>query len=554
MNQNNLLPAAAEIHPAFLKNIPASRGARTTTGTAPYTGVWTKSEVLHLLRRTMFGAAKADVDYFLTKTMSQAVDELLTASASVPAPPLKIYTDTDDDAECTYGQSWVATANYVNVNGKRKASLQGWWIGQLLNQGRSIEQQMTLFWHNHFSTELNSYADARYGYKYLELIRSNALGNFKTLTTEISKDPAMLKYLNGSVNTKNAPDENYGRELQELFTVGKGVNSLYTEDDVKAAARVMTGYRINNAAPVSSYFDTTKHDTNPKVFSSFYGNTVINNTGNGGADELNDLMNMLFSNNEVALFICRKLYRYFVYYDIDATVETNVIEPLAVVFRDSNYDIKAVLSVLFKSEHFFDMVNRGCLIKPPLDFLIGVCREFNVVFPDATVLTTQYGMWKQVQSYALLLQQDPLNPPNVAGWAAYYQTPKFHELWINTSTLPSRNYSTDLLLGKGGVIKVAGVTLAIDTIAYVSLFANPEDPDLLINDVAAHLLALDISQTTHDYLKAILLKQQTTASYWTTSWNNYQGAPTNTAYKNEVLGILASFFQTILSFSEYQLS
>ncbi len=413
---------------------------------------------------------------------------------------------------------------------------------------------MTLFWHNHFSTELNSYADARYGYKYLELIRSNALGNFKTLTTEISKDPAMLKYLNGSVNTKNAPDENYGRELQELFTVGKGVNSLYTEDDVKAAARVMTGYRINNAAPVSSYFDTTKHDTNPKVFSSFYGNTIINNTGNGGADELNDLMNMLFSNNEVALFICRKLYRYFVYYDIDASVETNVIEPLAVVFRDSNYDIKAVLSVLFKSEHFFDMLNRGCLIKPPLDFLIGVCREFNVVFPDATVLTTQYGMWKQVQSYALLLQQDPLNPPNVAGWAAYYQTPKFHELWINTSTLPSRNYSTDLLLGKGGVIKVAGVTLAIDTIAYVSLFANPEDPDLLINDVAAHLLALDISQTTHDYLKAILLKQQTTASYWTTSWNNYQGAPTNTAYKNEVLGILSSFFQTILSFSEYQLS
>jgi hypothetical protein len=163
-------------------------------------------------------------------------------------------------------------------------------------------------------------------------------------------------------------------------------------------------------------------------------------------------------------------------------------------------------------------------------------------------------MWKQVQSYALTLQQDPLNPPNVAGWAAYYQTPKFHELWINTSTLPSRNYSTDLLLGKGGVIKVAGVTLTIDTIAYASLFANPEDPDLLINDVAAHLLALDISQTTHDYLKAILLKQQTTASYWTTSWNNYQGAPTNTAYKNEVLGILASFFQTILSFSEYQLS
>jgi uncharacterized protein (DUF1800 family) len=141
----------------------------------------------------------------------------------------------------------------------------------MLNQERNLTEKMTLFWHNHFATQSYIYSDARYAYKHNALLRANAFGNFKALTRAVTTDPAMLNYLNGNTNTKNAPNENYGRELQELFTVGKYPTPWYTEDDVKAAAKALTGWKID-ANAITSYFDDTKHDTTDKQFSSFYGN------------------------------------------------------------------------------------------------------------------------------------------------------------------------------------------------------------------------------------------------------------------------------------------
>src|SRR6478672_11169439 len=147
----------------------------------------------------------------------------------------------------------------------------------------------------------------------------------------------MLRYLNGYLNTATAPDENYGRELQELFTIGKDpVTNLapYAEDDVKNAAKILTGHRINGNT-FSYFFDATRHDSTDKTFSTFYNNTVIKGrTGAAGAQETDDLLNMIFAKNEVSKFIVRKLYRWFVYYVIDETTEANVIEPLATIFRD----------------------------------------------------------------------------------------------------------------------------------------------------------------------------------------------------------------------------
>jgi uncharacterized protein (DUF1800 family) len=189
----------------------------------------------------------------------------------------------------------------------------------------------------------------------------------------------MLYYLNGRLNTKRAPDENYARELQELFTLGKGSGSKYTEDDVKQTARVLTGFTINpTTSPFSTSFVSANHDTGDKTFSSFYGNTVIKGrTGiNAGMDELKDLLDMIFNVEEVSKFICRRLYKYFVYYELDSTIETNVIEPLAKVFRDNGYEIKPVLKTLFESEHFYDVWNRGAMIKDPLSHTVGYLRQW----------------------------------------------------------------------------------------------------------------------------------------------------------------------------------
>jgi uncharacterized protein (DUF1800 family) len=199
-------------------------------------------------------------------------------------------------------------------------------------------------------------------------------------------------------NTKTAPDENYARELQELFTIGKNLSSHYTEEDVKQAAKVLTGWRTNRTT-ITSFFDSPKHDTGNKTFSAFYNNTVITGkTGaNAGIDELNDLLNMIFQQQEVAKYIVRKIYRFFVYYIIDESVETNVIVPLANVFRNNNYEIKPVIETLLKSEHFHDPLNSGCMIKAPIDHVIGLARQTNLVFPDNSDIQKQYNHWYLVR-------------------------------------------------------------------------------------------------------------------------------------------------------------
>ena len=174
---------------------------------------------------------------------------------------------------------------------------------------------MVLFWHHHFSVQQQEVENAQFLYRHHNLLRTNALGNFKTLVREVTIDPAMLIHLNGYLNAKQAPDENYAREMQELFAIGKGNDSLYTEDDVIAAARVLTGWRINDD-PLSSYFDSGAHDTGSKTFSAFYNNTTIAGSSNGD-QELDALVNMIFNTTEAARFICRKLYKWFVYYEID---------------------------------------------------------------------------------------------------------------------------------------------------------------------------------------------------------------------------------------------
>ena len=260
----------------------------------------------------------------------------------------------------------------------------------------------------------------------------------------------MLRYLNGYLNTASAPDENYSRELQELFTLGKGPTVAYTEDDVKKAARVLTGWRINNTT-FAVYFDPTRHDTGNKQFSAYYGGaTITGRSGANGALETDDLINMIFAKDEVSKYICRSLYRWFVYYTIDSAAETNVIEPLAAIFRANNYDIKPVLSTLFKSEHFFDVLNQGCLIKSPVDKVMSCLREFGVVFPDSvTEYSDAYGMWNYIRNWLANMGQDLGDPPDVSGWPAYYQEPQFHEIWINSDTLPKRNQFTDIMITNG---------------------------------------------------------------------------------------------------------
>ncbi len=533
---------------------------RTLSGINTYTGPWTKKEVIHLLKRTMFGAKPSDINFFAGRTMSQAVDSLLTVPVTQPLPPIKNYDNTgilatDPEVNIPMGQTWVNTNTADGTaDSRRRSSFKAWWVGLMINQDRNILEKMVLFWHNRLPVESNDIGRGIWAYSNNLMLRQNALGNFKSLIRKTTLDVAMLRYLNGYVNIGTAPDENYGRELQELFTLGRENNPNYTEDDVKKAARVLTGWKIDNTTN-KSFFNSAQHDTASKQFSSFYNNTII--TGRTGATagdlELDDLLNMIFSKSiEVSIHLVKKLYRFFVYYKIDAATQTNVIEPLALILRNSNWEIKPVLTALFKSEHFYDVLNQGCQIKSPIDEQIGICREFEIVFPATSDYVNAYNMWGYIQSYSSLLQQNIGDPPDVAGWKAYYQVPQFYEIWINSDTYPKRNQFTDQMIVSGYARN--GKTIRIDPIEFVKKLSNPSDPNKLIDDALEILYRIDISAKVKNNLKKqILLSNQDQDYYWTNAWNAYLANPITANY-NVVYPRLRDLLKYFMNLAEFRLS
>ena len=573
----------------------ASNSAMTMAGLTPYSGVFGKEQIIHLLKRTMFGAKRDDVNFFVGKTLAQTLDILMTAAPTPPNLPLRT---TADDVRCatdaTYcdtvvlGETWVNAIENGNLNGGRTSSLKTWWIGQMLNQTRSIHEKMIVFWHNHFATEIADTTPIM-GYWIQDLLRRNALGNFKTMTKEVTFEASMMRYLNGYLNKKAAPDENFGRELQELFTIGKGPNSKYTEDDVKAAARILTGWtHSNNAAgrqgqvqdPVTlkyrwgTMFVSGNHDLGTKQFSPFYNNTLITastgtaNTEANALREFNEMIDMIFATQEVAMFLSRKLYRHFVYYEITDAIETDVIAPMAQLIRSNNYNIVPALRALLSSEHFFEAAQKACFIKSPIDYCIGIMREFDIEFPLLTTPTTDYAIvynaWTKLFQtngstvYGIAAQgQNIGDPPNVAGWPAYYQEPNFHETWVNTDTFPKRLRFVEQFLTTTGVGIGGTKKLWIDAVKYTDGFGDTiaGDPNLLIDAVLELHYRVPPTAAMRTYLKTtILLGGQASDHYWTDAWLAYKAAPTNAAALNIVTTRLQAFYKFLIQNPEYQLS
>jgi uncharacterized protein (DUF1800 family) len=535
---------------------------RTTAGVEPYAGPWGPAQVAHLLRRTTFGAAWVDRAALGALSIDQAIDRLL--DDSVPNTTLPLNAHPQDLVPV--GQTWVNaiyrdTASTFNPTGSRMNSLRAWWIQQMILQQASVREKMVLFWHNHFVTEMPDVNDPRYTYRYVDLLRRNALGNFRTLARDMTLEAAMLIYLNGNTNTRTNPNENYARELQELFTIGKGPEvapgdyTNYTEVDVRAAARVLTGWRtLQNAdgtvGQVTWRFDATRHDTADKQFSHRYQNRVITGrSGDAGAQELDDLITMIFDQPETARYLCRKLYRWFVYYLIDEQVESTVITPMADLLRASNYDVKPVLRLLFRSAHFFDPVNMGCVIKSPLDLIVGMVREFGITIPAADLAQKETFLVYLVNQGSAM-QQYLGQPPDVAGWSAYYQEPQYYELWINSDTLPRRTRLTTAMARNG--YTTGGATMAIDPLAFALTLTRPDDVDLLIDDLCTALYPIPLTAGQKAFLKNTLLPGLPDYE-WTVEWFDFVNDPTNQVKSTPVKTKLQTLLSTMLQMPEYQL-
>ncbi len=575
-------------------------GVPVTSGLAQYTGTWSEWEAMHLIRRTNFGVKKAWVDALVPLGVSAAVDAVLNISATPPTPPVNWYqnyvaagasadesalvgnNNATDNPIINYGDNWTngyfpTNTTGQNTNHYRMDALRRWSFGLTLNGDVTIREKMVWFWYHFIPIDFevifqssNAYINtnsARFFYRYMKLFRDNALGNFKTLIRAVAVEPGMMYYLNNQANSATAPDENFAREVMELFTLGKDdPSNTYTQNDVVAAAQVLTGWRVQNvntANPITN-FVSTLHKQGNKTFSSFFNNTVITGqTGAAGANELDAFINMIFSKSvEVSKYICRRIYRYFVYYDIDANVEANIITPLAQTFASNNWNIKPVLAQLFKSQHFFDMANRGCYIKSPFDLVAGMLNVFGVNTADSSI-QNQYLIWsKYNDGYCLGMEQQMGSIPNVSGWNAFYQVPAYHQYWINSNTAQKRySFIRDMIAGYhtvSGVIDPATMAtrrFAVDTVAFVSQFGNAiaADPNALVATCIRYLLPIDLSQAKKDDIKIRnLLGGQITDNYWSSAWTAYIGTP-SAANRKTVEDKLKNLLNELCQLADYQL-
>jgi uncharacterized protein (DUF1800 family) len=537
---------------------------RSTNSIPAYQGDWGKKQKMHLLRRTQIGVGTKDFKALKDLSLEQAVFRQIS-EAPIPDPPIHDYEgDTNNpDPDVAIGQTWVTAKYFENNNeARRRDSLKGWWIKNAIEH-ESIHEKMVLFLHNLLVVDRDFFSKLQF--QYFDLLRKHALGNYKVLMKELTINPAMLRYLNGNSNTVKAPDENYGRELQELFTVGKGPNSKYTEEDVREAARVLTGWKtyynkLLEAGIPQSEFLPNAHDTGDKQFSDFYGNKIITGRSgeSAGEDELDDLLNMIFDNNETALYVCRRLYTFFVYTEIDATTEAEVIAPLAQIFRDSDYELKPVIEALFKSEHFYNESNMGALVKSPMEFVIGLWRGLGLEYTAPNDISNVYYTNKVLKSNMLNMGMDPGDPPSVAGWPVYYQAPLFDKSWITTDSITVRAAFSDLLIDKGLWVKNKKtdevVRVKANLIELLKGLDNSPDANLMIDEVNELLLGLKISDVEKTYLKnQVLLGGQETDSYWSESWYNHINNPSDEVAKGEVESRLKDLFKALLQLGEVHL-
>jgi hypothetical protein len=556
-----LIPQVRDGLTSEISGIPEFKVARTQSGLAPYSGTWDSPQVKHLLRRTLFGIKKSDLDTFSPLSASSAIDRLLQPSPA-PLPPLNYYNEPSEgkeDPNVPFGETWIHAPYENEYEGRRITSLKSWLIKNILNQEATLSEKMLLFWHNLLPTQSWGIFIAKTSYQYFEMLRRNSFGNFKTMIRELTLDPAMLVYLNGTRNQKEAPDENYARELQELFCIGKGPGSRYTEADVQAAARVLTGYvinweQVNSQGPVSYRFREQRHDTSDKQFSEFYDNRVIaGRTGAEGVDELDELLEMIFDNNETAMYLSRRLYQFFVYSEIDPSAEENVVTPLADIIRSNNYEVLPAVEALLKSEHFFDPVNHGALIKSPLDHLLGLWRTLDVQIPDPADPVLEYHLHRSMIWNMANKGLEIADPPSVSGWPAYYQAPQFDKAWITTDTISSRATTSDSLVFWGFWVN-RDVQIPADLLTFISTLDQPEDPNQLLVELSDLFLGIPLGTSEIDQLKTILLSGQRADHYWTDAWRDYTDDPNNAEYRSIVESRLKSLFQRLFQRGEFQLS
>jgi len=385
------------------------------------TAKWNEATATHLLNRAAFGGTPAEIEATRKKGLAAAVGDLLDPranSADIPAPmwahPRNVQaTRMEITATKERGENFQEKARQVRMmEGEDIIDLRRWWLERMAKGPAPLLEKMTLFWHGHFATSVQKVRDAYWMWLQNDTLRRNAFGNFATLVKKMSRDPAMMIYLDLQQSRKEHPNENWARELMELFTVGIG---NYSEQDIRESARAFTGYRIDMTTQ-QFRFAPFQQDRGPKNF--------MDHSGPLNGDEIIDI---LVKKPACAQFIGRKLWRFFV----EDEPSKSIVDLVAAGLQAHNYEMRPVLRELFSSAEFYSERAMRTQIKSPVQFIVQTAKLLDAPLPPPVV----------AQNAMRQMGQLLFAPPNVKGWDG-------GKTWISTSTLLFRyNFANYLING-----------------------------------------------------------------------------------------------------------
>ncbi|MDP5100169.1 MAG: DUF1800 domain-containing protein [Nonlabens sp.] len=454
-----------------------------TATLAPYVPTaakpWNLERSRHVMRRLGYGLDIVQETAALAQSPTVFVENIFNDSINymnTPAP------------------SWanMARNSYANFNTERFPQILAWTVQSYTDAlDLKLKSKMTLFWHNHFVTRVQDYDAPSWQYQYYNLLQTHALGNFKTLTKEMGKNSAMLVFLNGYQNRRNNPNENYARELFELFTLGE--NNNYTQTDITEAARALTGYNTATDVGAPITFNTGTFDNNPK--------TIFGVTANYDHDSLIDHLFAVRA-TEISDFVVKKIYRAFVSPELPAQP---IIDTLAATFRTTNWEIAPVLRQLFKSEHFFDDAAIGSCIKDPMECMLTFIKEAGFPITDAQLQIIHY--------FCANLGQEYYNPIDVAGWQG-------DRAWINSSTITGRWQGLEYIMW---------TTWNLDQELFRSIAldssTSTNDVGIIARDIVDRFVPKSLHTTTDYALATQVFKGDVPQNYfdtnqWNLQWNS----------------------------------
>jgi uncharacterized protein (DUF1800 family) len=385
---------------------------------------WDASKAAHLLNRAGFGGPPAEIEALQAAGFEAAVDKILNApddSAAFPKPDWAVPPDAMDMMEMQRKYAGLPEAErrekmQAEQRSKRQQvfELIDWWLDRMARSPNQLREKMTLFWHGHFTSSIEKVNQAYPLWQQNETLRQNALGNFGALTKAIARDPAMIFYLDTQQNHKGHPNENFARELMELFTLGIG---NYSEEDIQQAARTFTCYKIDPRTMAFRTAEFERDDGEKKIFGR---------TGNFSADQFIDL---ILEKPACARHIAKKLWTFFAYDDPAPAL----VEQLAESLRGAKYELRPVMAEILRSAEFYSPAAIRSQVKGPIQWLVQTARELELELPRGQV----------VMNVLRPLGQVPFMPPNVKGWNG-------GRAWINASTLLMRYNMAGLLASGGG--------------------------------------------------------------------------------------------------------